>query len=60
LCRQQRANLRCVAITRGFPKLLPRHDVSRSLPSLLKIIYLQLVWTKCAPQALICKQELAM
>jgi hypothetical protein len=24
LCRQQRANLRCVAITRGLAKLLPR------------------------------------
>ena len=25
LCRQQRANLRCVTITRDFAKLLPRH-----------------------------------
>jgi hypothetical protein len=25
LCRQQRANLRCVTTTRGIPKLLPRH-----------------------------------
>jgi hypothetical protein len=26
LCRQQRANLRCVSIQRGIPKLLPRHS----------------------------------
>jgi hypothetical protein len=26
LCRQQRANLRCITITRGIPKLLPRHS----------------------------------
>ena len=26
LCRQQRANLRCITITRGSPKLLPRHS----------------------------------
>jgi hypothetical protein len=26
LCRQQRANLRCVTITRGIPKLLPRNS----------------------------------
>ena len=25
LCRQQRVNLHCVTITRGIPKLLPRH-----------------------------------
>jgi hypothetical protein len=28
LCRQQRANLGCVAIMRGFAKLLPRHSFS--------------------------------
>jgi hypothetical protein len=26
LCRQQRVYLRCITITRGFPKLLPRHS----------------------------------
>jgi len=26
LCGQQRVNLRCITITRGIPKLLPRHS----------------------------------
>jgi hypothetical protein len=29
LSRQQRANLHCLTITRGFPKLLPRHSFPR-------------------------------
>jgi hypothetical protein len=26
LCRQQLSKLRCITITRGIPKLLPRHS----------------------------------
>ncbi len=57
LCGQQRVNLLCITMTRGIPNLLPR-QLSRSLPSRLKFIFLELVLAKCAPHALICKQEL--
>ena len=48
LCRQQRANLRCVTIKRGIPKLLSRH----SCPLILDFIYWQLAWTTSAPLAI--------
>jgi hypothetical protein len=47
LCRQQRANLRCITITRGFPKLLPLPFIAFQLPPLLlEFLYLQRAWTE--------------
>ena len=75
LCRQQRANLSCITIMHSFPKLLPRHSFLFHLPappfcfvslftcnshSLATCFLLATRMDKCAPNALICKQGLAI
>ncbi len=69
LCRQQRVNLQCITITRGFPKLLPRHSFLFHLPappfcfvSLFTCNSHSLAtrMDKCAPNTLICKQGLSI
>jgi hypothetical protein len=60
LCRQQRENLRCVTITRGLEKLLPRHGFPAPSLCFLSLFPCNLYGPSVRPHALICKQGLAI